>query len=57
VRLALGARVHPQLDAPPIELQFREVADGRTRFTWAEALAARVRGAAREMLVSAPAAG
>jgi hypothetical protein len=53
VRLVLGTRVHPLLDAPPIELPFREVAAGRTRFDWTEQLAARTRAAAREMVSSA----
>jgi hypothetical protein len=50
VRLTLGARVHPPLDAPPIELEFSEVVEGRTRFAWCEALGARIRAAARELL-------
>jgi hypothetical protein len=53
VRLVLGSRVHPPLEASPLELEFREVADGRTRFAWAEALGARIRAAARETLAPA----
>jgi hypothetical protein len=53
VRLVLGTRVHPPLDSPPIELPFREVAEGRTRFDWTEQLGARIRAAAREMVSSA----
>jgi hypothetical protein len=56
VRLALGARVHPPPGSPPIELDFGEVADGRTRFAWTEALALRIRVAARETLAAARAA-
>ncbi len=48
-RLALGARVHPPPGVPPIELDFREVAEGRARFAWCLALAERVRAAAREL--------
>jgi hypothetical protein len=52
VRLALGSRVHPPPEASPIELSFREVADGRTRFAWTEALAERIRAAARETIAA-----
>jgi hypothetical protein len=53
VRLALGPRVHPPREASPIELQFPETAEGRTRFAWTEALGARIQSAAREILGSA----
>ena len=57
IRLALGARVYPPLGSPPIELDFREVAEGRTRFAWGVALAERVRAAARELAGTARSAG
>jgi hypothetical protein len=57
VRLSLGARVHPPLGSPPIELEFREVVEGRTRFAWCLALAARVRATARELAGTARSAG
>jgi len=57
VRLTLGARIYPPLDTSPIELAFREVAEGRTRFAWCQELGARIRVAARELLATAPAAG
>jgi hypothetical protein len=53
VRLALGSRVYPPLEASPIELQFPEAAEGRTRFAWTEALGARIQSTARELLGSA----
>ena len=49
VRLVLGACVHPPLGSPPIELDFREVAEGRTRFAWCLALAERVQAAAQAL--------
>jgi hypothetical protein len=49
VRLSLGARAHPPWGSPPIELGFREVAEGRTRFSWCLALGERVRATAREL--------
>jgi len=57
VRLSLGARVHPPLGSPPIELEFREVVEGRTRFAWCLALGARVRAVARELAGTARSAG
>jgi hypothetical protein len=49
VRLALEGRVHPPPGSPAIELEFAEVAAGRTRFAWCEALAERLRAVAREL--------
>jgi hypothetical protein len=49
IRLSLGDRTYPPPGAPPIELTFQEVAEGRTRFAWCAALAGRVRAAAREL--------
>jgi hypothetical protein len=57
VRLALGSRVYPPPAAAPIELEFRDVADGRTRFAWAEALGKRIREAARETFAPTRQAG
>ena len=57
VQLTLGGRVYPPPGSPPIELEFREVAEGRTRFAWCAALAERVRTAARELLTIARSAG
>jgi hypothetical protein len=50
LRLALGARAYPPAGEPPIELDAKEVADGRTRFAWCEALGQRIRAAARPLL-------
>jgi hypothetical protein len=49
VRLTLGTRVSPGLGSPPIELDFHEVAEGRTRFAWCAALGERVQAAARDL--------
>ena len=57
VRLSLGARVHPGLGSPPIELEFREVVEGRPRFAWCLALGARVRAVVRELAGTARSAG
>jgi hypothetical protein len=54
VHLVLGA---PPRESAPIELDFRETADGRTRFAWCLALAERVRAAARELAGTARSAG
>jgi hypothetical protein len=50
VRLSLDERLAPPPGSPPIELAFPEVVDGRPRFAWCAALAARVQAAARELL-------
>jgi hypothetical protein len=57
VRLSLGARVHPPPGSAPIELEFREVVEGRPRFAWCLALGARVRASARELAGTARSAG
>lgn len=57
VRLTLDGRVYPPPGSPPLELEFREVAEGRTRFAWCAALAERIRTAARELLGTARSAG
>jgi hypothetical protein len=56
-RLSLGTDVYPAPGSPPIELDFREVAEGRTRFAWCLALAERVRAAARELAGTIRSAG
>jgi hypothetical protein len=53
VRLILGGRSSPPLDAPPIELRFQEVAEGRSRFDWCAALGERIHQTARELLARA----
>ena len=57
VRLTLDGRAGPLPGSPPIELDFHEVAEGRTRFAWCAALAERVRASARDLLAAARAAG
>jgi hypothetical protein len=57
VRLTLEGRVHPPPGSPAIELEFAEVAAGRTRFAWCEALVVRIRAAAQELLRTAPLTG
>ena len=52
LRLALGARAEPPPGSPPIELEFHEVAEGRTRFAWCAALGDRVQSVARALLGS-----
>jgi hypothetical protein len=54
VRLTLDDRIVPPPGAPPIELDFREAADGRTRFAWCAALGERIRATARELVGAAP---
>jgi len=49
VRLRLGERVLPPPGAEPVELAFAEVRDQRGAMAWCQALAARVRGLAREL--------
>ena len=57
VRLTLDGRVYPPPGSSPIELEFRHVAEGRTRFAWCASLGERVRTAARELLAIARSAG
>jgi hypothetical protein len=47
IRLRLGDRYEPPLEAPPVELPFEEVAQGKGRFDWCQEMAGRVRGWAR----------
>ncbi|HWC04992.1 MAG TPA: hypothetical protein VHF87_19745 [Methylomirabilota bacterium] len=54
VRLALDDRLHPPPGSPPMEFQFREVVEERTRFAWCAALGERVRTAARALLAVVP---
>ena len=56
LRLTLGTRAEPPPGSPPIELELREVADGRTRFAWCAALGERVQTVARALLDSERAA-
>jgi hypothetical protein len=57
VGLTLGTAVYPPPGSPPIELDFREVAEGRARFAWCLALAERIRAAARELAGTSRVAG
>lgn len=50
LRLVLGERARPPAGSPPLELPFAEVAAGRSRFAWCEALAQRVRAEARVLV-------
>lgn len=54
LRLALGSRSEPPASSPPIEFEFREVAEGRTRFAWCAALGERVQTVARALLGGGP---
>ena len=45
VRLRLGERL-----SPPVELDYKEIAESREKMAWCLALAARVRGWARDLL-------
>jgi hypothetical protein len=57
IRLSLGNRIFPPASSASMELDFQEVATGRTRFAWCAALGERIRAAARELLGSARSAG
>jgi hypothetical protein len=57
LRLTLGGRQHPPAGEAPIRLGAAEVAEGRTRLAWCEALAARVRQAARDLVAGAAGRG
>ena len=50
LRLALDGRLQPPADAPPLEFGYAEVAEGRARFAWCEALAQRLRGEVRRLV-------
>ena len=47
VRLRLGDELRPAADVAPLDLAFAEVASGRGRLVWCDALAERVRALAR----------
>jgi len=49
LRLVLDGRLYPPADAPPLEFGYAEVAEGRTRFAWCEALAQRLRAETRRL--------
>ena len=55
VRLTLGIRVEPP-GSSPIELEYREVVEGRPRFAWCAGLGVRVQTVARALLHTEPAA-
>jgi hypothetical protein len=55
VRLVLGDRSYPP--GAPIEVGFRDAAEGRTRFEWCAGLARDVRAAARALQGEAAGAG
>jgi hypothetical protein len=50
LRLTLGAQTEPPAGTPAIEMEFREVTKGRTRFAWCAALGERVQTVARSLL-------
>jgi len=54
VRLRLGEGLRPAPPAPPVELDFSDVARNRGTLAWCSSLAARVRGLAREFSPAAP---
>jgi hypothetical protein len=49
IGLSLDGQTLPPPGSPPIDLDFREVAEGRTSFAWCAALGDRVRALAREL--------
>jgi hypothetical protein len=49
LRLVLDGRQYPAGELPPLEFGYAEVAEGRTRFAWCEALAQRLRAEARRL--------
>lgn len=53
LRLVLDGATRPEAGAAPLDLDYAEVADGRTRFAWCEALAQRLRAEARELVAAA----
>jgi hypothetical protein len=53
VRLTLVGRVAPPPGSPPLEFEYREVADGRPRFAWCAALGEHVQALARELVAAA----
>jgi hypothetical protein len=50
LRLLLHGRMAPPAEAPPVELSYPEVAEGRTRFAWCQALAERIRAEAQRLV-------
>ncbi|HEV8307876.1 MAG TPA: hypothetical protein VGW35_09430 [Methylomirabilota bacterium] len=50
LRLILGEVTYPPAGAPPLEFGYAEVAEGRTRFAWCEALAERLRAETRRLM-------
>jgi hypothetical protein len=52
-RLALDGVTRPPAGLPPVELGYPDVAAGRTRFAWCEALAQRIRDEASRLVVDA----
>jgi hypothetical protein len=51
--LSFAGVAFPPAGSPPLELEYADVTEGRTRFQWCEALADRLRGAARRLLEEA----
>src|SRR5262245_18312916 len=49
LRLVLGSRLQPPPTANPMEFGYAEVAEGRARFAWCEALAQRLRAEVRRL--------
>ncbi len=50
LRLSLGPLTSPPAGSLPMEVDYADVAQGRTRFAWCEALALRVRAEGRSLL-------
>ena len=50
VRLRLGERIAPPTGTPPLLLDYPEVRDHRGSLAWSQALAARVRELARQLV-------
>jgi hypothetical protein len=57
LRLVLGPWTHPAAEEPPLEFDYLEVAAGRTRFSWCEALARRLRAEGRSLAARAGVGG
>ncbi|MGH7263361.1 MAG: hypothetical protein ACREMB_00705 [Candidatus Rokuibacteriota bacterium] len=53
LRLVLNGVTRPAAGRPPLEFGYTDVAAGRTRFAWCEALAQRFRDEARQLVVDA----
>lgn len=52
LRLVLGPLSQPPKTEPPLEFGYAEVAEGRTRFAWCEALARRLRAEAQRLVAA-----